>query len=61
MKLNLLKKMVLAIGAAVLFTATVAAAQTASTDEGKRKIKARVASRLSGVGAPDECRGQSKN
>ena len=42
MKLNLLKKMVLAIAAAVLFTATVAAAQTASTDEGKRKIKARV-------------------
>ena len=42
MRLNLLKKMVLAIGAAVLFMASVAAAQTASTDESKRKIKARV-------------------
>src|SRR5450432_2281375 len=42
MKPNLLKKIVLAIGAAVLFTVSVAAAQTASTDEGKRKIKTRV-------------------
>lgn len=42
MKLNLLKKLVLAIATAVLFTASVAAAQTGSTDEGKRKIKTRV-------------------
>lgn len=42
MKINLLKKLVLAIAAVVLFTGTVAVAQTASTDEGRRKVKARV-------------------
>ena len=42
MKLNLLKNMVLALSAAMLLTTAIAAAQTASTDEGKRKIKAKV-------------------
>jgi TonB family protein len=42
MKPKLLKKLVLATSAAVLLTSTVAFAQVASTDEGRRKIKTKV-------------------
>jgi TonB family protein len=43
MKLNVLRKTVLALSAASLFTAAVARPQTATTDEGRRKTRTKVA------------------
>ncbi|MEQ1472185.1 MAG: energy transducer TonB [Candidatus Acidiferrum sp.] len=43
MKLSIVKKTALALSVAWLFTASAALPQAASTDEGKRKIKAKVA------------------
>ncbi|MDP9337749.1 MAG: energy transducer TonB [Acidobacteriota bacterium] len=39
----MMNKMVLALSAALMFSTIVALAQTASTDEGRRKVKAKIA------------------